>query len=104
MPRPLVSLLAAAVAAAPLAGPAIAKTMSNEQAAQLFATTCGWCHSDGGRTAGKGPKLAQTKRSDSFIVQRIKTGSENGMPSFAGALNDDQIKGIIRYIRSLKSD
>ena len=23
---------------------------------QLFATTCGWCHSDGGRTAGKGPQ------------------------------------------------
>jgi hypothetical protein len=22
---------------------------------QLFATTCGWCHSDGGRAAGKGP-------------------------------------------------
>ena len=21
---------------------------------QLFATTCGWCHSDGGRAAGKG--------------------------------------------------
>jgi hypothetical protein len=24
--------------------------------AQLFATTCGFCHSDGGRAAGKGPR------------------------------------------------
>ena len=24
---------------------------------QLFASTCGWCHSDGGRAAGKGPQL-----------------------------------------------
>jgi mono/diheme cytochrome c family protein len=30
-------------------------------AEQLFATTCGWCHSDGGRAAGKGPQLMDTK-------------------------------------------
>ena len=41
---------------------------------QLFATTCGWCHSDGGRTAGKGPQLMNTKRSDDFIRNRIRHG------------------------------
>ena len=43
---------------------------------QLFATTCGWCHSDGGRAAGKGPQLMNTKRSDDFIRNRIKNGKE----------------------------
>ena len=36
----------------------------------LFATVCGWCHENGGRTAGKGPKLAGTTRSDEFILNR----------------------------------
>src|SRR5690349_18984316 len=39
---------------------------------KLFATSCGWCHSSGGRAAGKGPKLAGTDKSDEFIVNRIK--------------------------------
>src|SRR5262252_3816822 len=41
---------------------------------QLFASTCGWCHSDGGRVAGKGPQLMDTKRDDEFIRDRIKNG------------------------------
>jgi mono/diheme cytochrome c family protein len=71
---------------------------------ELFATTCGWCHSDGGRQAGKGPKLAGTQRSDAFIVNRIKQGKEGAMPAFEGSLTDKQIKGIIHYIHGLKSD
>ena len=35
---------------------------------QLFATTCGWCHSEGGRAAGKGPQLMDSKRDDDFIT------------------------------------
>ncbi len=78
--------------------------MTDEEVKELFATTCGWCHSNGGREAGKGPKLAGTTRSDSFIVNRIKHGKEGAMPAFEGALTDNQIKGILHYIRHLKSD
>ncbi len=70
----------------------------------LFATTCGWCHADGGREAGKGPKLANSQRSDEFIAQRIKHGKEGAMPAFEGTYNDEQIAEIIKYIRGLKDD
>ncbi len=71
---------------------------------QLFATTCGWCHSDAGRSAGKGPQLMNTKRSDDFIRYRIKHGKEGAMPAFGSALSDADIDAIILYIRNLKPD
>jgi mono/diheme cytochrome c family protein len=70
--------------------------------AQLFATTCGWCHSDGGRAAGKGPQLMDTKRDDDFIRNRIKNGKQGAMPAFGAAFDDTQIDEIIKYIRDLK--
>jgi mono/diheme cytochrome c family protein len=71
-------------------------------AEQLFATTCGWCHSDGGREAGKGPQLMNTKRDDDFIRNRIKNGKEGGMPAFGSSFTDAQIDEIIKYIHALK--
>jgi mono/diheme cytochrome c family protein len=69
---------------------------------QLFATTCGWCHSDGGRAPGKGPQLMDTQRSDDFIRTRIKLGKEGAMPAFGSSFSDADIDAIIKYIRSLK--
>jgi mono/diheme cytochrome c family protein len=69
---------------------------------QLFATTCGWCHSDGGRAAGKGPQLMDTTRDDDFLRNRIKTGKQAAMPAFGTMFNDAQIDEIIKYIRALK--
>lgn len=69
---------------------------------QLFATTCGWCHSDGGRSPGKGPQLMDTKRSDDFIRDRIKNGKPGAMPGFGSTFSDAQIDQIIKYIRELK--
>jgi mono/diheme cytochrome c family protein len=71
---------------------------------QLFASSCGWCHSDGGRVAGKGPQLANSPRSDDYLRTRIKTGKEGAMPAFGLAFTDAQIDAIIKYIRSLKPD
>jgi mono/diheme cytochrome c family protein len=71
-------------------------------AEQLFASTCGWCHSDGGRAAGKGPQLMDTAKSDDFIRERIKNGKQGAMPAFDGALSDAQVDAIIKYIHSLK--
>jgi mono/diheme cytochrome c family protein len=69
---------------------------------KLFANTCGWCHSDGGRAAGKGPQLMATKLTDGEIINRIKNGKVGQMPAFGNSFNDDQIKAIVAYIRALK--
>ena len=71
-------------------------------AEQLFATTCGWCHSDGGRAAGKGPQPMDTKRDDEFLRNRIKNGKVGSMPAFGSAFSDVQINQIIKYIHELK--
>ena len=70
----------------------------------LFTSTCGWCHSNGGRAAGKGPQLMNTARSDDFMRNRIKNGKEGAMPAFGQTFNDAQIETIVKYIRALKPD
>jgi len=117
----LVTVLAAAVVAVvtsawaqgpmsstkpPEAPPGSPPTSANAAAAdfdvnQLFASTCGWCHSDGGRSAGKGPKLMGTTLTDAEIIHRIKTGKPGAMPAFGSSFNDAQLQAIVRYIRSL---
>src|SRR5689334_22616565 len=84
--------------------PGIANAQSSLNVPQLFATICGWCHSDGGRVAGKGPQLMNSQRSDDFIRTRIKVGKEGAMPAFGSSFSDPDIDAIIRYIRTLKPD
>ena len=69
---------------------------------QLFASTCGFCHSDGGRAAGRGPQLMNSPRDDDFLRNRIKTGKNGAMPAFSASFSDAQIDDIIKYIRALK--
>jgi mono/diheme cytochrome c family protein len=71
---------------------------------QLFATICGYCHSNGGRVAGKGPQLMNTARSDDFIRNRIKNGKEGAMPAFGKSFSDADIDQIIAHIRALKPE
>jgi mono/diheme cytochrome c family protein len=71
---------------------------------QLFASTCGWCHSGGGRVAGKGPQLMDSPRSDEFMHNRIKMGKQGAMPAFGESFTDPQIDEIIKYIRALKPE
>src|SRR3954470_7306354 len=52
---------------------------------QLFAGTCGFCHADGGRAAGRGPQLMDSPRDDDFLRNRIKTGKNGAMPAFGAA-------------------
>ncbi len=68
---------------------------------QMFATTCGYCHQDGGRAPGRGPKLSKSERSDEFIIERIKKGKAGAMPAFGSVFSDGQIIAILAYIRGL---
>jgi len=67
-----------------------------------FRNICGFCHEDYGRRAAKGPQLMNTARSDEFIMNRIKHGMPGRMAAFGSVFNDDQIRQIIKFIRSLK--
>jgi mono/diheme cytochrome c family protein len=68
---------------------------------QMFATTCGFCHQDGGRHAGRGPKLSKSERSDEYIIERIKKGKTGAMPAYGSVFTDGQIIAILAYIRGL---
>ena len=71
---------------------------------QIFTNLCGFCHQDGGRVAGRGPKLAGTDRPDEYILNRIRTGKEGAMPAYGRAFSEVQMRSLIAYIRSLKAD
>ncbi len=45
-----------------------------------------------------------SERSDEFIFNRIKNGMPGRMASFGTAFTDDQIRQIVKFIRSLKPD
>lgn len=110
MPSSMTKLVAAVAVVVLCVAPAVAQIRpepepeSKLDVPQLFATTCGWCHTDGGRVAGKGPQLMDTRRSDDFIRNRIKNGKLGAMPAFGSEFSDDDINAIIAYIRSLKPD
>jgi mono/diheme cytochrome c family protein len=89
------------------AAPAAAASASGGNTAdakQLFANVCGWCHSSGGREAGKGPKLMGSPLTDSELIYRIKVGKTGQMPGFGSALTEQQIVAVVSYIRSLKPE
>jgi mono/diheme cytochrome c family protein len=105
MIRFLMTLLILTVAAPSLAAAQqTATTSSSLDVPQLFAGTCGWCHSDGGRAPGKGPQLMDTARTDDFIRFRIQHGKEGAMPAFGASFSNADIDAIIKYIRSLKPE
>ena len=98
----LIRSVVACAWAAVIVGPAWTQEPSGGMnVAQLFATSCGWCHQDGGRTAGRGPKLAGTEKTDEELARQIRNGKPPGMPAFRN-FSDEQIKAIIAYIRDLK--
>lgn len=83
---------------------------AQDDAAALYKSKCQVCHGADGKgdtPAGKkigakdlhAPEVA--KMSDAELIEIVKKGKEK-MPAYAGKLTDDQIKGLVKYIRSLK--
>lgn len=85
-------------------GPAAARGVDPLVGEQIFTNLCGFCHQDGGRVAGRGPKLAGTDRPDDYILNRIRVGKEGAMPAYARAFSDAQLRSLVAYIRALKDD
>jgi mono/diheme cytochrome c family protein len=81
-----------------------------QDAADLFKTKCVSCHgADGKGDTAIGKKLGVRdfqsaeviKETDDELFDITKKG-KNKMPAYDGKLTDDQIKGLVKYIRSLK--
>ena len=94
--------LAQSTSAAPASPQAPSGASPNDiDGARIFGTACGFCHQNGGRAAGRGPKLSKSERSDEFIIERIRKGKTGSMPGFAAVYNDAQIAAMLAYIRGL---
>lgn len=67
---------------------------------------CNGCHSNGG--GGSGPPLMDDRWIYGWqienIVQTIREGRPNGMPSFRGKVPDDQIWELAAYVRSMSGN
>jgi cytochrome c oxidase cbb3-type subunit 3 len=67
---------------------------------------CNGCHGSGG--GGMGPALMDDRwiygGSIENIVQTIREGRPNGMPSFRGRIPDDQIWELAAYVRSMSGN
>lgn len=83
---------------------------AQDDAAALYKTKCQVCHGPDGKgdtVAGKkvgakdlhSPEVS--KLSDTALFDIVKSGKQK-MPAYDKKLADDQIKSLIKYIRSLK--
>ncbi len=80
-----------------------------DDAAALYKSKCQVCHGADGKGTAAGQKMGAkdfqspevAKQSDADLAKVTKEG-KGKMPKYDGKLTDDQIKGLIKYIRSLK--
>lgn len=67
--------------------------------AQVFLEArCGNCHVLGPYSGVGGSNLDRRKPSLDTVVQRVTFGSERGMPAYAGALTEREIRQVAAYV------
>lgn len=87
----------------------LAKPAMADDAEALYKSKCQICHGADGKGSAAGQKLGVrdfrspevAKESDPELTKITKEG-KGKMPKFEGKLTDEQIKSLIKYIRSLK--
>lgn len=68
----------------------------------VFVEKCQVCHGSDGKLGGSGAKdLTATQLTDQQMTELINNG-KNSMPSFKEVLSDEQVNGVIEYVRALK--
>jgi mono/diheme cytochrome c family protein len=80
-----------------------------DDAAALYKSKCQVCHGADGKGTAAGQKMGVrdfhapevAKQSDADLI-KITNEGKGKMPKFAGKLTDDQVKELVKYIRSLK--
>jgi cytochrome c6 len=88
----------------------VAAPSQAQDAAALYKAKCVVCHSDdgsGSSVTGKqlGAKDLRSddvqKQTDAQLNDSITNGMGKKMPAYKGKITDDQIKGLVAYIRDL---
>ena len=83
--------------------------MQAQDAGALFKSKCAVCHApDGSGSGAMGKQLGVTdlradevqKQTDAQLNDSISNGVGKKMPAYKGKITDDQIKGLVGYIRS----
>jgi cytochrome c6 len=84
--------------------------MQAQDAGALFKSKCAVCHApDGSGSGAMGKQLGVTdlradevqKQTDAQLNDSITNGKGTKMPAYKGKITDDQITGLVGYIRSL---
>ena len=95
-----VAVVVLAILALPLA------SFAAEAAADLFKSKCAMCHGPDGKGKMAGTKdlgsAEVQKASDADLTATITNGKPPKMPSYKGKLTDDQIKDLVKYVRTFK--
>ncbi|MDB6066693.1 MAG: lipoprotein cytochrome c, 1 heme-binding site [Pedosphaera sp.] len=71
------------------------------QGYSLFMLNCAHCHGSDAR-GDEGPDLHEVTKSDARIASIIKDGVKGEMPKFGTKLSDDDVRGLVAFVRSLK--
>jgi mono/diheme cytochrome c family protein len=72
------------------------------QGKHLFLMNCAHCHADDAH-GDEGPDLYDLHKSDARIRQIVTGGIKGEMPSFAQKLNDEDIRALTAFLRTLRS-
>jgi len=95
-----VAVVVLAILALPLA------SFAAEAAADVFKSKCAMCHGPDGKGKMAGTKdlgsAEVQKASDADLTATITNGKPPKMPSYKGKLTDDQIKDLVKYVRTFK--
>jgi len=88
----------------------LAAPLRAQDAAALYKSKCAACHGpDGTGNVPTGKALGVTdltsgdvqKQTDAQLTDSIANGKGKKMPAYKGKITDDQIKGLVGYIREL---
>jgi mono/diheme cytochrome c family protein len=85
--------------------------LAQDSGEATYKLKCAMCHGDDGMAntpAGKAFKAASfhdpavVKTADADLIAIVKSGKNGKMPAFGDKLNEDQIKSVVGYIRTME--
>lgn len=83
---------------------------AQDSSADLYKAKCAMCHgADGKASSGMGKTMGLKPLSDPEVqgmsdadLAALITNGKGKMPAMKGKLTDDQIKGLVKYVKSMK--